>query len=243
MLILISIAAFITTFLGGLFALKFKDRLHLILGFSAGAVLGVTFFDLIPESIDIGSAFYEPGTILAIIALGFFVYMMLDRFFIGHHHYTDNEHEHHGECEKRANLGAGSFSIHSFLDGIAIGLAFQAGSAVGIIVSAAVLIHHFSDGLNTVNVILKNNGNRTQALKWLFVDALAPVVGILSTMFIVLPESYFAPILAIFSGFFLYIGACDLLPESHHAHPTLWTTLSTVAGAAVLYFAIQLAGI
>ena len=45
MIILISLAAFAFTFLGGAFALHFKDKLHLILGFSAGAVIGVAFFE------------------------------------------------------------------------------------------------------------------------------------------------------------------------------------------------------
>ena len=40
----IGAAAFIATFLGGLFALRFKDKLHLITGFSAGAIIGVAFF-------------------------------------------------------------------------------------------------------------------------------------------------------------------------------------------------------
>jgi ZIP family zinc transporter len=50
-------------------------------------------------------------------------------------------------------------------------------------------------------------------------------------------------ILALFAGFFLYIGASDLLPESHHNHPTFWTTFMTVLGVAVLFGAIKLAGI
>ena len=48
--------------------------------------------------------------------------------------------------------------------------------------------------------------------------------------------------LALFGGFFLYIGASDLIPESYHAHPKFLTTAMTLAGAAVLYFAITLIG-
>jgi ZIP family zinc transporter len=47
--------------------------------------------------------------------------------------------------------------------------------------------------------------------------------------------------LALFSGFFLYIGASELIPESFHAHPKFMTTFMTLAGAAVLYLAIVLA--
>jgi zinc transporter ZupT len=245
MIILISIATLVSTFLGGMFALRFKDKLHLILGFSAGAIIGVAFFDLLPEAINLGSKNYSVGFITSIVALGFIVYTILDRFIFFHSH--EDEHNHSEESKnnvtERGILGAGSLSVHSFLDGAAIGLAFQVSSAVGAIVAVAVLVHDFSDGVNTVNMILKNSGTRNQAFKWLVVDAIAPVLGVISTLFFSVPESTLGIILAVFSGFFLYIGASDLLPESHHSHPTAWTTFATVLGMAVLYGAIRLAGV
>jgi ZIP family zinc transporter len=126
---------------------------------------------------------------------------------------------------------------------VAIGLAFQVSISVGAIVAIAVLVHDFSDGINTVNLILKNSGSRSQAFKWLITDAVAPVVGVISTLFFSVPESTLSIILAVFAGFFLYIGASDLLPESHHSHPTAWTTFATVLGVVILYGAIHLAGV
>lgn len=241
MIILIAICAFLATFLGGLFAIKFKDKLHLVTGFSAGAIIAVAFFDLIPEAIELGKNSFDVSKILSFTALGFAVFMILDRFVVMHSHHND-EHDvedNHG----RGKLGAGSLSLHSFLDGIAIGLAFQVNPAVGAIVTTAVLVHDFSDGINTVNLIFKNGGNKREAMKWLSADAIAPVLGIIATLFFTLPQSALGIILAIFSGFFLYIGASDLLPESHHAHPTIWTTIATILGMAVLFIAIKLAGI
>lgn len=235
MIILISIAAFAFTILGGLFALKFKDKLHLILGFSAGAVIGVAFFDLLPEAIELGG---DTSKVTAVVAIGFIFYMILDRFIILHSHH-DDEHEH--AHNKRGILGATSLSIHSFLDGIGIGLAFQVSTSVGMIVTTAVLVHDFSDGINTVNMILKNNGEKMKAVKWLIVDALAPVLGICATLLFSLSETSLGTLLALFTGFFLYIGASDLLPESHHSHPTVWTTVLTVLGMVVIYTAIRLA--
>jgi len=247
MIIFIALATFISTFIGGLLAIRFKDRLHLVLGFSAGAVLGVAFFDLLPEALDLGGKFYSISIIATFIAIGFFVYLLLDRliFFHNHndcgdaHHCHDHEHEH----EKKGTLGAGSLSAHSLLDGVAIGLAFQVSTAVGAIVAVAVLVHDFSDGINTVGFILKNKGSRKSAFKWLVLDALAPVVGVLSTLFFTLPESTLGIVLAVFCGFFLYIGASDLIPESHHSHPRFLTTVMTFVGATVLFIAIKLAGV
>jgi zinc transporter ZupT len=237
MVIGIGIATFVATLLGGLFALKFKDKLHLILGFSAGAILGVAFFDLLPEAIGLGEKNYSAGLITSVVALGFAIYMVLDRMIILHSDQEGSFHEHKGR------LGAGSLSFHSFLDGLAIGLAFKVSIAVGSIVAIAVLVHDYSDGINTVSFILKNGGSKSQALKWLAVDALAPVAGVISTLFFSVPERVLGLILAIFCGFFLYIGATDLLPESHHSHPTKFTTIMTILGIATLYIAIRLANL
>jgi zinc transporter ZupT len=46
-------------------------------------------------------------------------------------------------------------------------------------------------------------------------------------------------VLSLLSGFFFYIGASDLLPESQHEHPSLGTTVMTILGMAVIYFAIN----
>jgi zinc transporter ZupT len=239
MIIVIAILTCISTLLGGLFVLRLRDRLHLILGFSAGAVVGVAFFDLIPEALNLGGSAYGSSFLLSITALGFLAYLVLDRALLIHSHAGEEAHTHEG----RGNLGAGSLSFHSFLDGIGIGLAFQVSAAVGIVVAAAVLAHDFSDGINTVNFVLKNGGSWRKAVRWLAVDALAPVLGIVATLFFVLSGPHLALVLSLFAGFFLYIGASDLIPESHHSHPTILTTVMTVAGAAVLFIILKLAAI
>jgi ZIP family zinc transporter len=201
------------------------------LGFSAGAVIGVAFFDLLPEAINFGAKFHSPATILSCTALGFLSYLVLDRILLFH-----------GDTAPRGPFAAGVLCLHSLLDGVAIGVAFQASRAVGMVVAIAVLTHDFSDGINTMNIVLKNSGNRLQAVRWLIVDALAPVLGIASTYLFMLPGEGFGISLSLFAGFFLYIGASDLIPESYHAHPKFLTTAMTLAGAAILYLAIALIG-
>lgn len=237
MVFIIGLATIISTFLGGLFAIRFKDKLHLILGFSAGAVIGVAFFDLIPEAIELSADTYDIRTISLLIAAGFTTYMMLDRFLSLHTHGKE-------ECANPSHsskLGASALSFHSFLDGFGIGLAFKVSPEVGWIVAAAVLAHDFSDGINTVGIILKNKGNKKDAFKWLVLDALAPILGIVSTLFFSVSEPILGLILAVFTGLFLFIGASDLIPESHHHHPTIWTTMMTILGMAVLYIVINFA--
>jgi zinc transporter ZupT len=236
--ILLAIATLIATFIGGLIALRFKDKLHLILGFSAGAVIGVAFFDLLPEAIELGGSTYGVDVMTSVVAAGFVFFMILDRLVLLHTHEEDADH---GENIQRGRLGAFSLAVHSFLDGVAIGLAFHVSAAVGAVVATAVLVHDFSDGINTVNLILKNQGKSKHAFNWLVVVAVAPLLGVFSTFFFTLSEATLGLVLATFCGFFLYIGASDLLPESHHSHPTKWPTLMTILGVAVLYVAIRFA--
>jgi len=240
--IFIAFATFVSTLLGGLFALRLKDRLHLILGFSAGAIIGVAFFDLIPEALEIAGRSYSVSVVTTIMAVGFVIYLLLDRLILLHHHGEEGHSEEKETREaSRGFLGAGSLAIHSFLDGVAIGLAFKVSPALGAVVTAAVLTHDFSDGINTVGLVLKNKGTRRQAFRWLLLDALTPVAGVFSTMLFSIKESSLGLLLALFAGFFLYIGASDLLPESHHAHPVKWTTFMTVLGIGLLYLVIKIA--
>lgn len=230
----VALAASAATFIGGSFALRFRDKLHLILGFSAGAVAGVALFDLLPEAIELGGAYHSAATIALFIALGLFGYLILDRMILLHTHEEDDEVN-----VPRGFFGAFTLAAHSFLDGVAIGVAFQASAAVGLVVTVAVLTHDFSDGINTVNLVLRNGGSWQQAFRWLLVDAAAPLAGAASTLFFHIPESYLGLVLAIFVGSFLYLSASDLIPESHHRHPRALTTIMTLLGATLLYVVVH----
>jgi zinc transporter ZupT len=249
--VFIAILASVAAFIGGTIALRFKDKLHIILGFSAGTVIGVALFDLIPEAIELGGEFLHVEEVTALVGLGFLIYLVLDRVFSFHIHGHNHIHIQDGidtreeillaQEKTRGSIGAASFSLHSLIDGIVIGLAFQASSVIGTVVAIAVIAHRFSDGINTVGVILKHYGEDRRALVWLCVVAIAPVLGTLLTYTFSVSDTVLAIILSVFSGFFLYIGASDLIPEGHHSHSKILTTVMTLAGAIVVYIIVYIA--
>nr|MDQ2735574.1 permease [Pseudomonadota bacterium] len=151
--VLLSLAAFVSTIGGGLLALKFRDRLHFLLSFTAGVLLGVVSFDVLPEIFELAEQ-HQMGVIRAMVALvaGFLFFHAAEKFVLLHHAhesgYADHRHPHVGVVSALALIG------HSVLDGVGIGLAFQASTAVGISVAIAVIAHDFSDGLNTVGLML-----------------------------------------------------------------------------------------
>ena len=242
--VLLSLATFVSTFAGGLFALKFRDRLHLILSFTAGVLLGVVCFDLLPEIFELARE-HELDGMNAMIALvvGFLVFHSLEKFLLLHHAHEGEYAVHHHP--KVGIMSALALVGHSFMDGVAIGLGFQVSPAVGITVAIAVIAHDFCDGLNTVSLMLVHRNTTTRSMTMLVLDSLAPVLGAASTLLFQVPPSLLVLYLGFFAGFLLYIGASDILPEAHSQNPSgtaLGLICLTCLGAVCIYVAVRLAG-
>ncbi len=239
MVVLLALATLVSTTLGGLFALRHRDRLHVALGFSAGAILGVVAFDLLPEIADLSQ---QTGTSFdrAMVALvvGFLAFHVLEKLLVLHHAHEQEYGDHHHPSVGLASALA--LAGHSLADGIGIGLAFQLDSTVGVAAAFAVITHDFADGLNSVSLMLVHRNSRQRALTLLAIDAVAPVVGVSLTLLFSVPDSTLLLYLGVFAGFLLYIGASDVLPEAHARHPSRLTLVATVAGAAAIYVASRL---
>ena len=63
----------------------------------------------------------------------------------------------------------------------------------------------------------------------------APVLGVLLGLSIAVPPVMLAPLMGMFAGVFLYIGACELLPRSYARDPRLRTTLASLAGMMLMF--------
>lgn len=232
--VLLAFATFLSTLAGGLTGLKNKDRLHRFLGYTAGVLLGVVAFDLLPEIFKILNAQHRgaTGPMVALVA-GFLLFHIIEKSILIHHtneaEYEVHHHPHVGVASALALIG------HSFLDGVGIGLGFQAGTSVGIAVAIAVIAHDFTDGLNTVNLLLLNKNKSRRAFGFLLMDAFAPVLGVLSTLLFTVSDAGLTLYLGFFAGFLLYIGASEILPEAHSQHSSYRTIGLTVLGAAFIF--------
>lgn len=239
MLILFTILTFISTLLGGLTGLKYKNKLHLILGFTAGVLLAVVAFDILPEIITLTSELgISPIDPMIALVIGFLLFHIFEKLLLIHYSHEEFYPEH-----KHPSVGVASslaLSAHSFLDGVGIGLGFQVSSTIGVLVAIAVISHNFSDGLNTVSLALVHKNTNKKALVLLLVNSLAPVLGVISTLFFSVPEKVLVLYLGFFAGFLLYISASDILPEAHSQHSSIKTILMTVAGVLFIFLATRL---
>jgi ZIP family zinc transporter len=103
-------------------------------------------------------------------------------------------------------------------------------------VALAVISHDFTDGINTVVIMLKNRQNVRNARIFLLIDAAAPVLGILTTSFFAINETVLALLLAAFAGEFLYLGAANLLPETYLHN--VWKLGATMIFGVLLIFGL-----
>jgi zinc transporter ZupT len=232
--ILLALGTFISTMTGGIFAIKNKSRLHYILGFTAGVILGVIAFDILPETFRLAQEFHIDTTKpMVALVCGFLLFHILEKTVLIHHaHETEyGKHKH----PQVGVLQALALSGHSFLDGVGIGLGFQVNAGVGVAVAIAVIGHDFADGLNTVSLMLNNKNSQRKSFMLLLVDALAPVIGVASTYFFHLSEANLVIYLGFFAGFLLYIGASDILPQAHEKHSSRITIGLTILGTALMF--------
>ncbi len=233
----LTLVAVVSTLGGGAMALRFRDRLHYLLGFTAGVLLGVVAFDLLPEIFVLARehALDATGAMIALV-VGFLLFHSLEKFVLVHpaqeEHYSHHHHPHVGFAS------AAVLAAHSVMDGVAIGIGFQVSAGVGLTVAIAVIAHDFSDGLNTVSLMLRHRNSTKQAMAMLVVDALAPLIGVAATLAFTIPPFQLMLYLGFFAGFLLYIGVSDILPEAHSkAGPGIAVRLIglTCCGVAFVY--------
>src|SRR5271168_4325836 len=232
--ILLSLVTLVSTGLGGTAAIRLRDRLHLLLGFSSGAVLAVALFDILPEVF----AFPNGASYMPITALGFLAFFGLERYTAMH---RAREHTHVvGAHEPELGvMSAAGLAFHSFLDGVAIGVGFQMSTAIGLLIALGIIAHDFSDGLNTVTVVLAHGNTKSRAIFWLLIDMLTPVLGAATTLAFTLRAGLLPCLLAFFAGSFLYIGASDLLPEARE-HDSPLVAAATCVGMLMIFLITRL---
>jgi ZIP family zinc transporter len=226
----------LATLAGGTIALRLHHSLPTVIALTGGVVVAVALFDVLPEGIDnIGDA----NKATTLVAIGFLAFFFAERALTLHHRDDPSEAQAHSHV---GVLGALGLSIHSFIDGLGIGLAFGLDPATGYLVFIAVISHDFADGLNTVSFVLSQSGDRRQARRWLRIDAIAPLLGAIVGTLVTVSDETLGYILCLYSGFFLYMGATDLLPEAH-AHASWARVALTASGFALIFAVTRVAGV
>jgi len=211
-LLLYSLLIFLASFVGGIFPLLFprkkEHHLKLLISFGAGLLLGMAFLHMIPESAEmLGKSFG------LWVLLGFGILFLMERFVMVH------ACEEHG-CHYHT-IGIAAFvglTIHGLIEGLALGSSALA-TELGPLIFTAIVIHKAPAGISLSSILSMAKKGKNQILAFIVGVSLSGPIGIWLAYVMMKDASHHdvsGVLLAISGGTFVYIAACDLLPELHH---------------------------
>jgi zinc transporter ZupT len=233
--VLLAVVTCFSTLLGGTFAARRRKNIGVLGAFAAGVLITTSLLDLLPQTFRLATSVNVLiEDVMALTVVGFIFLYVISR--VISHHVFSNEGEYVEVKHPFGGLFATSeLSVHSFIDGLAIGFGFQADIHVGIIIAIAVIFHDFTDGLSTVTVMLNSGNSLRNSLRMLLLDAITPVLGAVVALFVEVQQYYIVLLLPFFAGGFLYLGASDLLPEAHEKNPQTLTVISCISGFVLIF--------
>ncbi|MBL7175615.1 MAG: ZIP family metal transporter [Desulfobacteraceae bacterium] len=186
------------------------EHSHYVNSLAAGLILGITFFHLLPESLELSE------NAVLFIFIGFLVFYLLENGIVLHSgseiHFRERRNPQH---TKGIVMFSGLF-FHSLVDGVIIGVGFQIDPKLGLITALGVISHELPEGVTTFSLLI-NSIKRKTALRLSMAVALATPLGALISLTFIgsLSKEVVGLLLAVAGGSFLYIGASDLIPETH----------------------------
>lgn len=200
----------------------------LALPFGAGALLAAAFFDLLPESFELA----DPRSLLVWALAGFILFFLLERLSSWFHHH----HAHDDSKEQKNRLVMTGDLAHNVIDGMAIGAAFLVNPMSGLITTIAVSAHEIPKELGTFGILLSRGWKDKKVILANIATAVGTLVAA-SVVFwigssVALPE---AQLLALTSGFFIYVAASDIIPEIHEQPRRMGTIQAGVLLAGLAF--------
>jgi len=220
---IMALAAGAVTWVGGAVGLRLERARRLLIAFSLGAILALSFFDLAPDAAGLTPGAHPWARVAVLATIGFSAYGAI-RWALQRLGSRAGDH-----------IGLASLSLHSVFDGLGIGLGFQVSAPLGLVLAAAILAHDFADGVNTVSLGVARTGQVRLARRWLVVNALAPVFGVMLSGLAAVSHTQLGWMLAWLVGAFAYVAIVDLSPQALRAPRTASVFASTAAGVAWIW--------
>lgn len=223
------------TLAGGLLPLRFDRHTRIFLGFSAGTLVALALLELIPEGLS--GLEGDPHRWLLLCLGSFLATLLLEKLHVlhPHEHGMDEDCPPHSHTHRGLGMhGAWGLVVHSALDGVALATALRGSLAAGVAVGLALAAHKFADGLTTVTLVLSHHHGRRQAVVLLAFNAFALTLGFAAGSVVPLGQAGLSMLLLVMAGFFLYLGASDLLPSLGQPRCRTRDVLATAVGMAVI---------
>jgi zinc and cadmium transporter len=217
----------------GIFTLLLKDELldkilFLLISFAAGGLIGGAFLHLLPESLERSGS----SNIFLYVILGFILFFILEKYLHWRHCHKEN-------CATHVftYLNLIGDTVHNLSDGLVIGASFVVNIHFGLVTTLVIIFHEIPQEIGDFGVLVYGGFNKSKALFYNFISGLACVLGTLVGFFLSAHNAIFSIfLLPITAGGFIYVAACDLIPELHKQTELKRTALSFSAFLAGILF-------
>jgi len=132
-------------------------------------------------------------------------------------------------------------TVHSFTEGVGVGVSYGGGDALGIFVTIAIAIHNIPEGL-AISLVLVPRGARvrTAALWSIFSSLPQPIVAVPAFLFVEVVQSFLPVGLGFAAGAMLWLSATELVPDARE-YSTPRPALLAATGSFVALGLVQLA--
>jgi zinc transporter ZupT len=211
---LFALAAALANVIGGVIVTTHKwprRTLRYFIALGSGFMLGAIFLEMLPESIVHGPV--NPTVLRApttLVLLGYLIVHMFEHTFASHLHFGEETH-HDAVIDPVVGISAlVGMLVHTFFDGVAIGVSFLVSQNVGFLVFLAVFLHKIPDGFTIASITVTSGYSNARALVAAGALGASTLAGVLM-VHLVPPIVPFA--LPVSAGTLLYVAATDLMPE------------------------------
>jgi len=211
-LVYILLATFLVSLISfvGVITLMLKEKilnkiLLILVGLSAGALMGGAFLHLLPEAVEAS----EGLDAFLFVLVGFILFFLIEKVL----HWR---HCHKGECDVHTfrYMNLVGDSIHNFIDGLILAASFVVSLPLGITTTIAISSHEIPQEIGDFGVLLYGGFSKKKALILNFCVALTAVAGGIIGYFLASSVGNIVLfILPFAAGGFIYIAATDLVPE------------------------------
>ena len=243
--LIITTVAGLSTTIGGAIGFIVKQKnlkfFSFTVGFTAGIMVGISFFELLPSGIA------ELGFLKACIAFftGFIFIFLID-YFIPHEYMGQKEYIKKGKDKRLLRTGlfiALGIAIHNFPEGMAIFYGVYSDMKIGVAIAIAIALHNIPEGLAVSVPIFRATGSKGKAFLWAFLSGIAEPIGALLTAFFFLPflnAVFLNYLLSGIAGVMVYISLDELMPVSRSYGYSHIPIISFFAGMVVMFLSLYL---
>ncbi len=223
--VLYSLFAGVSTLLGAVLVTLVKTpgkkTLAALLGFAGGVMLAISFFDLLPEALKLGSV----TTAVIGFLLGTGIMFALDRLIPHAHLSSDQTIETKNVTEnvvtRNPLLRIGylvflGLSVHNIPEGLAIGAGFESSPELGLYIAIAIGLHNIPEGIALAGLLRAGGMPIPKVLLYTLIAGLMTPVGAgIGLIFFNISPAFVAGGMALAAGAMVYIVNDELIPQSH----------------------------